>query len=94
MKLRLSLFEIFLLETVVMLVVWLLNDYIAVLLTLILAAVVSAVLIIALLAEFIERSKVPAKYFYVMGITVLALLGAGLVYVVISGGNLDFLKAW
>lgn len=93
MKLRLSLLEIFLLETIVMLAIWLLNDYIAVMLTLILAAIVSAILIIALISEFIERSKVPAKYFYTMGISVLALLGAALLYIGISGGNLDFLKA-
>ena len=92
MKVRLTLFEIFMLETVVMLGLWLLNDYVAALLTLILAAVVSAVLIIALISEWIERTKVPKKYFQAMGLSVLALVCAAVIYLAVSGGNLDFLK--
>ena len=76
MKLRMSLLEIFLLETVVWLGLWLLNDYVASLLTLILGAIVSAVLIIALLSEAIERSKVPKQYFQIMAISVLCMIVA------------------
>lgn len=60
---RLSLSEIFLLELAIWLAVWLLNDYMAALLTVIVSAIVLAVLVIALLAEAIERSKVPRWYF-------------------------------
>lgn len=91
MKQRLSLLEIFLLETVVWLGLWLLNDYIAALLTLILGAIVSAVLIIALLSEAIERSKVPKQYFQIMAISVLCMLVAAGIYVTLLGGQLDFL---
>lgn len=91
MKQRLSLLEIFLLETVVWLGLWLLNDYIAALLTLILGAIVSAVLIIALLSEAIERSKVPKQYFQIMAISVLCMIVAAGIYVTLFGGHLDFL---
>ncbi|MEQ1746653.1 MAG: hypothetical protein ABMA02_14575 [Saprospiraceae bacterium] len=90
--LRLSLLEIFLLETAVWLALWLLNDYTAALLTLIVGAIVSAILIIALLAEAIERSKVPRWYFWLMGLSVLAPLVAAGAYVVIFGGRFEFLQ--
>ena len=89
---RLSLLEIFLLEITVWLAIWLLNDYIATLLTLILTAIVFAILVIALLSEAIERSKVPRTYFWVMGLSVLAPLTAALLYMFIFGGHLSFLS--
>ncbi|MBL7807665.1 MAG: hypothetical protein JNN28_07625 [Saprospiraceae bacterium] len=89
---RLSLLEIFLLELVVWLGLWLANDYIATLLTLIIAAIVSAVLIIALISESMERSKVPKKYFYVMAISIVAPLLSAALYVVLFQGQLDFLN--
>lgn len=92
MNLRLSLLEIFLLEVVVWLGLWLLDDYLATLLTLVIGAIVSAVLIIALMAEAIERSKVPRKYFYVMFLSVVAPVLAGFFYLFIFGGHLSFLK--
>lgn len=91
MSLRLSLLEIFLLEIVVWLGLWLLNDYLASLLTLIIGAIVLAVLLIALIAEAIERSKVPRKYFYVMALSIFAPLVAAVLYLLIFGGKLAFL---
>lgn len=92
MNFRLSLLEIFLLEVVAWLGLWLLDDYLATLLTLIIGAIVSAVLIVALMAEAIERSKVPRKYFYVMLLSIVAPLAAGILYLAIFGGDLNFLK--
>lgn len=92
MNIRLSLLEIFLLEVLLLLGLWLLSDYVATLLTLILGAIVSAVLLIALMSEWIERSKVPRRYFYIMALSVLAIATAAGLYAVIFGGRLDFLK--
>ncbi|MBU6342075.1 MAG: hypothetical protein KGS48_11330 [Bacteroidetes bacterium] len=93
MNIRLTLLEIFLLEALLWLGLWLLNDYMAALLTLILGAIVLAILLIALISEWIERSKVPRRYFYIMGVSVLALICAALVYVMLSGGRLDFMQS-
>ena len=90
MNFRLSLLEIFLLEVVVWLGCWLLNDYLATLLTLIIGSIVSAVLIIALMAEWIERSKVPRKYFHVMLLSIAAPIVAALIYIFIFGGQLEW----
>ena len=92
MNIRLSLLEIFLLEVIVWLGLWLSNDYLATLLTLILVAIVSAVLLIALMAEAIERSKVPRRYFYVMAMSILAPMVAAVLYMFIFGGRLEFLE--
>lgn len=92
MNIRLSLLEIFLLEVVVWLGLWLSNDYLATLLTLILVAIVLAVLLIALMAEAIERSKVPRRYFYVMALSVIAPMVAAALYMFIFGGRLEFLE--
>ncbi|GAB4493985.1 MAG: hypothetical protein OHK0019_19140 [Saprospiraceae bacterium] len=92
MNIRLSLLEIFLLEVVVWLGLWLLNDYLATLLTFIIGAIVLAVLVIALIAEAIERSKVPRKYFHVMWLSLVAPFTAALLYLLIFGGELVFLE--
>lgn len=92
MNIRLSLPEIFLLEVVAWLGLWLLNDYLATLLTLILGAIVSAVLAIALIAEAIERSKVPRRYFYIMLLSIAAPVCAAGLYLLIFGGELSFLS--
>jgi len=91
MKFRLSLLEIFLLEIVVWLGLWLLNDYLATLLTFILGAIVSAVLIIALISEGIERSKVPRKYFLVMVLSVLAPIVSAVLYMLLFGAKPSFI---
>jgi hypothetical protein len=91
MKIRLSLFEIFLLETITWLGLWLLSDYVAALLTLILGAIVSAVLAIALISEAIEPSKVPKKYFQVMWLSILSIVVAATIYVTLFGGQFDFI---
>ena len=84
MNIRLSLFEIFLLQTIAWLGLWLLSDYIAALLTFIIGAIVSAVLIIALISEAIERSRVPKKYFQVMAISILSIVVAAVLYVTLT----------
>jgi hypothetical protein len=86
---RFSTLEIFLFEFVVWLGLWLLNDYVATLLTLIISAIVFCILIIALMAEGIERSKVPKKYFWVMAVSIAAPLLACAVYLFLFDGKIS-----
>lgn len=92
MKIRLSLFEIFLAQTALWLGIWLFSDYIAALLTLIIGAIVSAVLAIAVIAEAIERSNVPKTYFKLMGLALLSMAVAAGLYILLLGGRMDFLQ--
>ncbi len=92
MQFRPSLLEIFLFEVVAWLGLWLLSDYIATLLTFIVGAIVLAILVIALLAEVVERSKVPRSYFHIMALSMLAIIAAAGLYILIFGGHLNFLE--
>lgn len=77
---KLSLLEIFLIEILVWMGLWLASEYLATLLTFILTPIVFAVLVIARISEFIERSKVPRFYFGVMLISTIAPVLAALVF--------------
>jgi hypothetical protein len=65
-QISLSLSEIFMIQAILYLILWLWNDYAATIFSLSFAAIAFFILIIALIAEVIEPSKVPRKYFYVM----------------------------
>jgi predicted PurR-regulated permease PerM len=88
---RLSLLEISLIQVAVWFTLWLLDDYIAGLLTLIVTAIVLATLLIALISEMIERSKVPRLYFSVMAVSIVAPIIAAVLYVAIFEGKFSFL---
>ncbi len=68
--------EIILLEAIIFILLWITNEYLASLLTFIAVPVFLAILIISLLAEAIDRSKVGRSYFWLM-------LGLGLVPAII-----------
>jgi hypothetical protein len=92
MNIRLSLLEILILETAAWLGLWLVSDYLASLLTLVLGAIVSAILLIALISEAIERSKVPRRYFQIMAVSLAAIVIAAGIYLTLLGGHLSFLR--
>ncbi len=92
MQIRLSVLEIFLLQLGLWFGLWLLGDFLASILTLAIGAVILAILTIALLAEWVEPTKVPRRYFYIMGVSLLAPLVAAVLYISIFGGKFSFLQ--
>lgn len=76
--------QIYLLQLIVWLLLWMWNDYLAVLLTISIGAMVFAVLLIALISEWIERSKVPRRYFYIMSVSLAAIISSGLLFQLIK----------
>ena len=70
----LSNFEVFLIETIVYIVLWLWNEYVATILTLSFTAIAFFILAVSLISEAIERSKVPRWYFSYMLISVFTPL--------------------
>lgn len=87
---RLRLFEIFLLEILIYLVLWLWNDYIASLISVLMIAIFTGILIVAIIAELIEKSKVPRSYFYFMAGSVLIPIIVGLIFFWLMGGELEW----
>ena len=78
--------EIFLGELLLYLLLWLWNDYLATLISLVFAGIFLIILIISLIVEWVERSKVPGWYYRFMTISILAPLAATLIYLMINGG--------
>jgi hypothetical protein len=78
--------EFLLLEIVIYLLLWLFNDYLASLLSLIFGSICLLILLISLIVEAIERSKVPRWYYLFLGVSVLAPIVAAVIYLLLSGG--------
>ena len=85
-------FELFLIEFAFYILLWLWNDYIATLVSALFILVCTSILLIALVAELIERSKVPRRYFYYMLVSILAPLLSSLFFINQMNGNLDWLE--
>lgn len=77
--------EVFLIEIVIYMALWMYNDYLASLLSLILACISFMILVVSLGVELIERSRVPRWYYFFMAASVLAPILSGLIYYFISG---------
>ncbi|PHN04502.1 hypothetical protein [Flavilitoribacter nigricans] len=77
--------EVFLIEIVIYMAMWMYNDYLASLLSLILTCISFMILLVSLGVELIEKSRVPRWYYYFMAASVLAPVLSGLVYYFISG---------
>ncbi|MFN7118824.1 MAG: hypothetical protein ACK4TA_18640 [Saprospiraceae bacterium] len=83
--------EVLLIELAIYLLLWLYNDYLASLLSIILGSICLLILLISLIVEAIERSKVPRWYYWYLGMSVLAPILGAVIYLMISGG-LDWMK--
>jgi hypothetical protein len=64
--------EIFLAQIIFYSFLWFVNDYIATLLTVSFTGICIFILIVSIIAEWIEPSKVPRWYFYLMIASILA----------------------
>ena len=71
---------------------WLYNDYLASLLTIIVGVIVFFVLVIALISEWLEPSRVPKWYFQIMAASLAALLLAAGIYLLLFGANMGISK--
>ena len=77
--------ELFLIQIVFYILLWIWNDYVASLVTAIFTAILVFVLIISLLVEWIERSKVPRSYFTFMFVSIIAPILVSIVMVMVKG---------
>ncbi|MEM7105192.1 MAG: hypothetical protein AAF502_18790 [Bacteroidota bacterium] len=81
---------IFLAQVIIYLGVWLWDDYIAKFLTLLMVAITVGVLVVSLIAELIERSKVPGIYFIFMVISILTPFLVALLVIGIGAAEWTF----
>lgn len=78
--------EIFLIEVVVYLLLYVLNDYFATMLSLIFGGLSLLVLLFSLMFELVEKSKVPRSYFTFLIVSLLAPIVATGLYIGFNAG--------
>lgn len=83
--------ELFLIQFIFYIGLWLWDDYIASLISIIFVAICSFIFIISLITEWIEPSKVPRWYFVFMIASIFAPFIAGAIFVGFMGGQLQWL---
>lgn len=83
---RLVTIEAFLVQFVVYLLMWLFNDYMAVLLSLILGGIALSVYVVSKLVELVERSRVPKVYYRFMVICFTTPLLAAILGLLMRNG--------
>ena len=89
---NLGLLEIFLIEVVLYSILWLVSDYTATLMTLLLPIIFFALLVISLITELVQRSKVPHWYYWFMVISIIAPILTAALFVYILGIDFDWTK--
>lgn len=91
MKRTLSIAELFFIELIVFILVWLLNDWFATLLTLFVITIVFVTLVISLASEGIEKSRVGKRYFYFMFASLAAPIVVGVFFYFLKGGKFNWM---
>lgn len=88
----LGILELSLFQFIFYCLLWLSNTYLATLLSAIVIPIFAGLLIISLLAELVERSKVPKWYFKFMFISVIIPIIVGLFFYSINDGLFDWMQ--
>ena len=67
--------EILIIEAIAFLGLWIIDEYIATLLTFIASPIFAGICIVSLIAEKIERSRIQREYFYMMaGLAIIPII--------------------
>lgn len=91
-KYKISVWEFFLIQIVIYCVIWLINDYIGSLLSIILTSIFFAIMMIALIAELLDRSRIPRIFFFYLATTILAPAIVGIFFAIVYEGKFDWLQ--
>lgn len=84
--------EIFLIEFILFSLLWLWDDYIASMLTIVFSFIFFFILVISLMVELVERSKVPRWYFTLMAVSIFAPIAAAFVFIFFMGADFEWLS--
>ena len=89
---RFGFWEVLLLQFIVYFALWLIDDYIAMLLSLILGGVCLAIWILSWIVEWISPSRVPKAYFSWLLASALAPFLSLLTYLLVFDGQLNWMQ--
>jgi hypothetical protein len=88
---RTNLLIVTLLQAVIYSGLWLWNEYVASILTIIFPGMILVILIIGTIADLIEPSRIPKWYYGLMIISIVTPLVIGWIFYYLYGGSLDWL---
>ena len=78
-------------QSIVYAIIWLWNEYVASYVTVVFPVMILLLLIISVVADWIEPSRIPRWYYQLMILSVLIPLLVGALFYVMYGGQLDWL---
>lgn len=84
--------EILLLESIFFALCWVINDYIALILTIALTAIIAATLFISAASEGIERSRVPKSFFWTLFWAIFPPVIIGTIYHIMIEGEYTWMQ--
>jgi hypothetical protein len=87
---RVSIFEIFLFQMILYIGLWLYDDYVATFMCVTIPIIVTVILIVSLLAELFEPSRISRKYFWFMGVSIVTPVMVGVGFYLLNDGRLDW----
>ena len=83
--------EIMIFEAIIFTALWIIDEYIATLLTFIAVPIFLGIFIVSFIAEKIERSKIQKEYFYLMaGLAIIPVLIFIGIYIFNGGTSFDW----
>ena len=82
--------EITLFQIVIYMGLWIFNEYLASLITIVMIPIFIGILVVSILAESIERSKVPKIYYRFLLVSIIIPLIIGLFFLYMYDGKLDW----
>ena len=89
---NISLTEVVLFQIILYMGLWIASEYVASLVTVTLVPIFIGILVVSVISEMIERSKVPKKYFQFLIFSIIIPIIIGLFFLTIYEGQLDWLE--
>lgn len=80
-----------LIQSIIYLGLWIYDDYVGLVFSLIMASILVFLLVFASVVELIEKSKVPASYFKWMFLSILPPIIISLFFYVLKAGQFDWI---
>jgi len=82
----------FLIQIIIYTVLWLYDDYVGLIISLTMAAILIGLLVFAFIIELIEKSKVPRSFFIWMLISAFPPILVSILFTIFSGGEFSWLE--
>ena len=89
---RLSVFEIFLIELILYALLWMWDQYVASYACLIFPIVIAVILLISWIADLIDPARIGHKYYLIMILSVIAPIAVSAFFYFVYGGELAWMK--